>query len=373
MKSEKFFILEDKRISVYNGTMKFYGELLIFILLFITNARVLFLKRAKRDPLVALAPLTFILAILFVFAWGIDFFTVSAIIIAFLVLLSNFHALFRYTERLYVDHYSPLMMIWSFLTMILSGAAIAALIFFHPIDSDSKKIGVIETKTSLSGSFRTGFEKSIAFSIPQADIYMFAPESPSPDKIILFVPDKRGDTYYYKPYLQQLAKQGYTVFSGDFFAPDCKWMHTLEDTKFARRFFMSLHSLLKNQWFMLQREYYTYNISLELSAMEKYISNLYGPDCKFFLISDVMGNTACTDFAKSHPDKIADTFFIDSIPAYKSAGYGFVAQMDPVMAFILKVERDDNLKNVHKIVFETTKYLKSTTSAANNSSTGDSQ
>lgn len=367
MKSEKFFILEDKRISVYNRTMKFYGELLIFILLFITNARVLFLKRAKRDPLVALAPLTFILSILFIFAWGLDFFTVLAVIIAFLVLLSNFHALFRYTERLYVDHYSPLMMIWSFLTMILSGAAIAGLIYFRPIETKSEKIGVNETNICMNGSFRSGFETAPFYSIPDVDVYQFNPEAEteSPDKIILFIPDKRGDTYYYKPYLQQLAKQGYTVFSGDFFASDCKWMHSLEDTKFARRFFLTLHSLLNNQWFMLQREYYTYNISLEINAMDKFISEKYGSGCKYFLLSDVMGNTACDDFAKAHPEKITGTFCIDSIPEYKSAGYGFVAQVDPILAFILKVERDDNLKITHKIVFETVKQIKSATGDSN--------
>lgn len=362
MKSEKFFILEDKRISVYNIRMKFYGELLIFILLFITNARVFFIKRAKRDPLVALAPLTFILAILFVFAWGIDFFTVSAIIIAFLVLLSNFHALFRYTERLYVDHYSPLMMIWSFLTMILSGAAIAGLIYFHPIEIESDSIGITETKTRMEGSFRAGFTETSNYSVSTAEIFKFTQaDNDNPDKIILFIPDKRGDTYYYKPYLQQLALEGFTVFSADFYAPDCKWTHTLEDTKIARRFFLTLRSLIKNQWFMLQREYYTYNISLELTAMEKYISNIYGPDCKIFLISDVMGNTACNDFIKTHPKKISGSFYIDSVQEYKSAGYGFVALVDPLLAYILKINRDDDMDVVQKVVTETVNQIKSAT------------
>ena len=56
--------------------MKFYGELLVFVLLFITNLRVFFVHHVRRDPLVVLAPFTFIVAIFQILAWGIDVFTV---------------------------------------------------------------------------------------------------------------------------------------------------------------------------------------------------------------------------------------------------------------------------------------------------------
>ena len=69
--------------------MKFYGELLVFALLFITNLRVFFVHHVRRDPLVVLAPFTFIVAILQIFAWGIDAFTVLGLLIALFVLLSS--------------------------------------------------------------------------------------------------------------------------------------------------------------------------------------------------------------------------------------------------------------------------------------------
>jgi len=110
--------------------MKFYGELITFILLFITNFRVFFVRHTKTDPLASLAPISFCIAILQVIAWGFDLFTGLALFISFLVLLSNFHALFRYSENLYIDHYSPLMKFWAIFTSILSVFAIIFNLFW---------------------------------------------------------------------------------------------------------------------------------------------------------------------------------------------------------------------------------------------------
>ena len=109
--------------------MKFHGELLIFAMLMVTNLRVFFVRHVRRDPLVVLAPFTFILSILQIVAWGIDIVSAFAFILALLVLFSNFHAIFRYMESLYVDHYSALMKVWAVCTVSLSILAIAVLIF----------------------------------------------------------------------------------------------------------------------------------------------------------------------------------------------------------------------------------------------------
>lgn len=340
--------------------MKFYGELLIYILLFITNARVFFLKRAKRDPLVSLAPVSLLLSILFILAWGLDFFTIAAFVIAILVVLSNFHALFRYTERLYVDHYSPLMIIWSFLTMALSAFAIAAVIFFRPLELDNKTIGVTESKTRLSGTFKGGFVTVNNFKKANANIFTFEKtqddentEVPNETpKIILFIPDKRADTYYYKPYLQQLALEGFTVISGDFYTSDCKWIHNIEDSKYSRRFSLMSRSILKNQWFMMQREYYTYNISLELKAMDDFITQTYGDAASYFIICDVMADTACDDFISQNNSKITGYLKLDTIDEYTTKGYGFVTETDPLLYAILNKqykERKIELPNILNI------------------------
>lgn len=324
--------------------MKFYGEILIFTLLFLTNFRVFFVNHVRRDPLVCLASFTFFISILQIFNWGAEIFNLTGLLLSILVLLSNFHAMFRYSERLYVDHYSSLMKVWATITCLLSAAALCITVFFAPSEIKDIDQDVHETQIRLKGSFKSGFEPASPFSISTATIteYSMFPNLNYRQDVILFVPDKRADTLYYKPYLQLLAKQGHTVCSADFYSKDCRWLHTFEDSKFFRRFSMVIRSVANNQWFMAQREYYTYNISLELEALFNQVQARYGDQCRFFLISDVMGNTACEDFAKKYPQKITGYFSIDSIPEYKTPGYGFIEQTDPLLALTLNVPKDKN-------------------------------
>lgn len=343
--------------------MKFYGELLVFVLLLITNLRVFFVRHVRRDPLVSLAPFTLIVSILQIFSWGVDFFTALALILSFLVLLSNFHAIFRYSERLYVDHYSPLMKIWAAFTIFLSVASIIFIILFAPIQLDNTKNDVKETQVRYKGNFRTGFEECSAVSSTDAVFYMFEPLDKdgvyTPSKgIILFIPDKRGDTFNYKPYLQLLAKDGYTVCSADFYADDGKWLHSFEDNKIFRRISLVIRSLYNNTQFMGQREFYSYNISQECSALKKMMNEQFGSWCNYYLICDVMGNTAIEDFARNNADVVNGTFHLDTIKEYQTAGYGCIEQTDPLLAKFLGLERDSSLYTPNLLVIKTNKQLK---------------
>lgn len=360
-KSKILYILANILVHNYNFNMKFYGELLVFVLLLITNLRVFFVNHVRRDPLVVMAPLTCVIAILQIISWGIDIFTVFAFIISVFVLLSNFHAMFRYSEHLYIDHYSPLMKVWAVFTIAISLVAIVGIIYFAPVEINSQKNGIFESSIRYKGGFKTGFEKANSFSKSSLIFHEFK-EAPVPGEettdekdIILFIPDKRGETINYKPYLQLLAKKDYIVCSADFYADDCKWMHSIEDLRILRRIAMTIHSLSNNQWFMSQREFYTYNISLELNALNIILNEQYGTNCKYFIISDVMGNTAVDDFIRKNPEIVKGTFYLDSISEYKSAGYGCIEQTDPLLATLLGLSRDAKLKVPNLMVEKTLK------------------
>ncbi|MBR1638542.1 MAG: hypothetical protein IJ688_04060 [Treponema sp.] len=338
--------------------MKFYGELLVFILLFITNFRVFFVKSARHDPLVVLAPFTFTIALLQIFSFGIEVFTVLGFIIALLVLLSNFHAIFRYSENLYIDHYSPLMMIWAIITSILSAAAIAGIIIFAPLELNSRKLNIMESQTRLKGNFRTGFSSAASYSPADAFLYKFEPiqkiqEEEKSEEVVIFFPDKLGNTEHYKPYLQLLASKGFTVYSADFYADDCRWLHSIEDMKILRRLAMLIRSEVKPSFFASQREFYTYNISLEINAMISLLSEKYGNDSSFYLVSDIMGNTAISDFTIKQKSKVKDFFFLNSVPEYETSGYGFIKQTDPLFSFYKGLEWDKNFSEA-KILAEKT-------------------
>ena len=327
--------------------MKFYGELLVFFLLMLTNLRVFFVRHARRDPLVSLAPFTLLISVLQIIAWGVEVFTLLAFIISILVFLSNFHAIFRYSERLYIDHYSPLMKIWAIFTIAISIAAISAIIIFAPVETKSEKINVTETTTRYTGNFRTGFERATSFSKSNLFLYKFSPAQVSGSYVqnkglILFVPDKRADSANYKPYLQTLAKEGYTVYSADFYADDGRWLHSWQDMRIFRRISMVVQSIMNNQKFMSQKEFYTYNIRLECEALVSLLEKENTGKQKFYLVCDMMGNTAIDDFEKLNEEKIAGTFKLDSIKEYVTTGYGCIEQTDPLLAWHFGLVRDSN-------------------------------
>ena len=340
--------------------MKFYGELLVIILLLVANGLIIIIKNVKKDSLVMLSPLAFVLSIIQILNWGLDLITGLTLFLALLVLLSNFHALFRYSERLYIDHYSILMKAWSGITIILALALLAATIFFKPIEYDNNKLGITESQERYEGSFRSGFTQ--ASNIKMANLFLseFKPqgsENQRPREIVLFIPDKRGDTYYYRPYLQHLAREGFTVLSGDFFCSDCRWRHSIGDLKIARRTAMVIDYFINPQKFMMQKEFYTYNIMQELAALKTIIEERYGPEVKLFIVTDTMATVAAQDFMEKNPDKVKAIYDLATIEEYKTAGFGIAAQTDGILAMLLKVPRDKDGFYTKYMVMQTKKQI----------------
>lgn len=356
--------------------MKFTGEILILLLLLTTNGRIFFLKRAKRDRIVVFAPLSFILSILLFLAWGFDIFTIAIFILALLVLLSNFHAMFRYSEHLYIDHYSPLMYLWCIITTLLGLIFLAGTVYFAPFSVKSSRIGVIEDKYYYTGNFTSSFEESnIAFR-PSLEVFKFSPENSeiSQNQIIIFFPDKTADTYHYRPYLQQLAKEGYTIYSGDFYSKDCKWIHSIADSRLLRRNYMSIEKAIQKDKFMHQKEFYNYNISLECREMYKIIKNLENhssdtstendefEEMKIILAGDEMSSSALKDFYNANKTQDANLqgfFLMNQLASYQTPGFGCIKQTDPLLSTLLGYSRDYYLTDVQKMV-EETKYLTKT-------------
>ncbi len=330
--------------------MKFYGELTILTLLLITNGRIFFLKKTNLDPVVILAPISLFLSLLQIAAWNIDFFTLTTLVLSILVSLSNFHALFRYSEQVYIDHYSPLMYFWGILTGIISTVLLFLLIFYSPVELRKEKLGIEEEKILLTGNFKSGFQKSSAFDIPDGTLYTFkkikeADEQTEQKPSIIFFADKTGDTLMYKPYLQLLSLQGYDVYSADFFSKDCRWLHSGGDSKYTRRIIMAIQKVAAPQKFSMNREFYNYNILQECNAMVTLLSSqefntkndTEEASCKkFILITDTMGINAAKDYANQHPQKIQTVISLASLNSYTTQGFGTIAQTDPLLAQVLQ-------------------------------------
>lgn len=338
--------------------MRLYGELLIFILLFITNGRIIIVKERK-DTLVVLAPVTLLLSVFQILAWGVSIYNVYAFILSFLVFFSNIHGMSRYSSHLYVDHYSVMMKIGASFTIILSIIGLVTLIHFAPVEKSSEKLLVTETTTRYEGSFTYGFTEARSYMPSTLTITEFTklPDIKNPRNVVVFIPDKRGDTQNYKPFLQYLAQSGFRVCSADFYAKDCKWTHNILDNKLVRSKALTISSLVNNQKFMSQREYYTYNTSLECKALMKLLTEKYGEQVRFFFITDVMANTAVADLKKAEPEKIKGHFYLDSLEEYNTPGYGFIQQTNPILAYYMGFKRDTDGSNVKQVVQKTREVL----------------
>ncbi len=340
--------------------MKFYAELLIFFLLLLVNFRVFFPKKERRDVLVSLSPITFLLSILSFFSWGFDFFIFFAIILSFIVLLTNFHAMFRYSQKVYVDYYSPSMKFWAIFTTFFSFAAIVIVIYFAPVLQNPKDFSVTETKQNITGNLQGGFSPSQHFENVNGTIYEYSlvPELENRSYVVLFLPDRRGDVESYKPFLKSLAKEGTTVFSADFYTNDCKYFSNFFDNKLFRRFCLVFQSIHESQKYYSQREFFTYKANLELEALLKLAQEKYGSQCKYFIATDIMGITAANDIQKKYPELITGTFDISTIPEYKTAGFGFVEVTEPFLAQVLGCKKDSKMEIPPKIAKQTAKIAK---------------
>ena len=252
------------------------------------------------------------------------------------------------------------MKVWAGITIILALALLTGTIIFKPIEYDSKKLGVTEDVIRYEGSFRSGFTEASNLKMANLFLSEFKPEGKENQRVtevVLFIPDKRGDTYYYKPYLQHLAREGYIVLSADFFCSDCKWRHSIGDLKIVRRTAMVIDYLTNPQKFMMQKEFYTYNILQEINAMNAIITERYGAETKIFIVTDSMGTAAAQDYMSKNEETVTDVYDLASIEEYKTSGFGVIDQTDTLLSAILKIPRDKDGFYTKYMVMQTKKQI----------------
>jgi len=341
--------------------MKIASEILILIMLIMNTGRVMTLRKPNRDPLVMLAPLAFLLASLSLFAFSADVFLISILILSFFILLSNFHALIRYSSHLIIDRYSILMKIWAWITFILAVGLLLIIIIFRPVNISDRNHNITITTENYSGNFSRGFVPAERFNKSTGFVSEFKNKDAGDDNtVILFISDKRGDTEFYKPFLIELADSGITTVSADFYARDVRWLHTLEDSRIFRRLGLVLRSLINNQNYKFQREFYTFNFSREIETMVPLLEKKYGTEISIFLVTDEMGVTAAEDYINENPKRLSGIFDLSSVPEYKTPGYGFIEQTDPFLGKILGVKRDNSQKAINACVAAVTESIKNT-------------
>lgn len=333
------------------------GEMLVAFLLIVNSSRIFFLRYERIDTLAVLSPAALFIILLQIIAWNADFISVLLLIISIISLFTNMHALARSASRLYVDHYSPVFIIFSVIILVCSLFSTFVLVKYSPVEVKASDFNVIETKTRFKGSFSEGFTKAGYTDGTDAVLYVYEPASgKSAPEIVLVGCDKRGDAERYRPYMILLANEGYTVAACDFRAQDGKWFNTIADWHIIRRLAMCLSYLKDKKQFERQKDFYTFGMIREYTAMENIVSAKFGGR-QYFLVSDGMSVTAAGDVMRESGGKVKGIFALDSIAEYKTPGLGCIEQTDPLLASFLGYTRDKALFIPRYLVLKTVKAM----------------
>ena len=339
------------------------GDWLILALLFLNCSRIFFLKYGKIDTLTVLAPICIVLSVLQIVAWGMYLYSFAILVISVLSFFINFRAFLRFNSGLFVDHYSVGFKFGAVLVMILTVAVGVLLVYFRPENVHPAKFSATIRKIRVSGDFTNGFSTSLPFEFAQGEIVVVEPEDidGSKKQSVIIFPDKNAGLSDYMPLALILAKKGYFVFMGDFYARDGKWCHSVADFKFFRRAMLLHEKLFSTAHFEAQKQFYTFNMEKECAVMLEIVrqekvraDGLFEP---VYMIGDWMSEIALPEFISEHKEFVCGYSLLTDLEEYKMPGYGFLQASDPLLAFKFGFGRDSGLKNVNEIADEIEKMI----------------
>ena len=347
-----------------------FGEMLILFLLIAGSARIFFVKYGKVDTLAILAPLAAVLAVLQTAAWGADTFSALIGALAVFAALINFRASLRFAAGLYVDRYSAAFKAGSLFLIILSMLILAALFYFKPVNLNEKHAGVTKQKIAVSGNFTSGFERYNYLSFPAGAIFMYSPAEKSETALdsqhekanaahadgnrdevrtILFVCDKRADSFHYEPLFYALAERGWTVYTGDFFTRDVQWYKGAANTKALRRLAMILDYILHTERFKAQQDFFSFNSAKEFEVLLNFAkeneAERFSP---VFIAGDWMAERAISDFCRLHSDDVRGGISLTACSDCKTPGFGCIPITNPLLAFYFHLERANDTSSAKK-------------------------
>lgn len=322
--------------------MRFYAELVIYIIMLINVLRVFIIKRVKQDALVILAPLSLLLSIAYLFAYELSVFSIQTLVLSIIVFVLNIHALWRKKDKLFVDYYSTIMKVLCGIATILIVTSMVFSFIDRPVSLNNKKLNITVNTTAYEGSFRTGFKEPEIFSERSLFIteYRSNMVQTNPKNVVVFIPDVRGDSTNYVPYLQLLASNGYTVCTADFFTSDCDWGYQTKFLKTTRSFNLTRKSIKFPDEYKKYEKTFAYNVKLGCETLLPMLIEKYGSDCKFFFVADGIASSVVKEFTNDKWAVISGTFYLDSIPEFNTSGYGCVEMTEPFVARRLGYKRD---------------------------------
>mgnify|MGYP004564676969 FL=1 len=316
------------------------ADLLVLALLFIGNARFVFVNHSEKDSL-SIAPFAglFIAIVnIFVFTLSVENFFVFAL--AFLSAVWNFRSVLRMFSDVILDQYELKLILICSLNALFAALMIFAVIYFCPMSPKKNQLPVKQKTVLYSGNFQKGFSKlKEPFTVPSAKLYNFEPETESPAgrKIILFAPPETANSEIYKSFFCKLAYNGFSVYSLDFYSEINLASKKGADLKWIKRFLA-----IRQKIFDSDKYEQTQKSSDVISEKFWILLSLCKPTEKdtIFLVTDEDLSGSMQYISQKSFMKIFGSFDLAYIDDYTTKGFGPVENTEPVLGAVLGVQPD---------------------------------
>ena len=352
------------------------AQILVVSLLIISNSRAFFLKKVKSDNLSVIPLISIIISILNILAFGINPLEILTFLLSFFVCLWNVRAFIRFTSGLVIDHFGPWFKFISSINLIFSLTLLVFVIIFMPINDNKKKFNVNLTIQNYKGDLKNGFEKTdFPFDKKSLTIYEISKnpeksknlqndktqaenslETENPEtlaeissetqnqnaqKIILFIPPKCANFNTYKNFLYKLAYDNYKVYCAEFNYSDYVYFNKFFDLKFLKTDFFIYEKLLDEKKY---KNHIKAKSGLLRQEMRAFIKTLDLNDEQItFLVTEDDFTNSLPVIQNEFPQKIDGIFDLnvdDSL--YATGGWGPIENTNPVLAFFLKVKKENS-------------------------------
>ena len=372
----------------------FLAQILVLFLLYISAARIFFLREPRVDVAAVVCPFAFLISLSSFFIWGFSFQNLLLTLLSFLFLLTNFRALIRVISDLLIDHYSLPFLIATLIEILMLIAVTAVVVLFSPVRCIPKDFSVQRDERDLTGNFSNGFffDDEIAEKVRgkvSGKVYIYTPtekiewissedsifnkpaEKTEPETatqksadfasenapIILFVGTPYASVANYEPYLIMLSQKGLTVIAADFFSSDMSIFSDFRNSPLLRRTELLRMKFDEEENFKkIQGEIDEFTKrgyeALSRIALVNFRKE-DGTKRKIYYVTDGLDTDAIFSFSDKFADNVAGVFQLESVEEYKTSKFGFPEQTDIFLAKSFGLKRDSEFFIPRYLAFKT--------------------
>lgn len=315
----------------------FFGEVLILTMMAVCCLRTYFIKKTRLDALSTFAPLALVISLLQIVSWGFNFCEILLLLISLIVFIVNYRSFVKFCNHLYVDTYSTPFIVFSSisLALIIFAAVVFTMNIPRPLSPKKYQVKIESTYFSKQsdGTYKVSDDIFVDKSL-KLTVYSPSEENTNEkkDTVILFVPDKRAAALAYEPYLVLLARSGYKIYCGNFNFSTVEGTNKYLPDAVSRR--NLIHNVRKansdSEYFDANQKYYK-AYAREFEILSKIADDNESVLKKFVAVGDGASGS-CFDKIVNPSRNIVAAFSLTTVDEYKTSGYGFIQQTDPLYA-----------------------------------------